>query len=1229
MGNLIRTVGNGTNGMYPAIKRSVGLLSDGSVVMLVVDNNQTGVTGDGGDNTGIPKLHIYHSTDRTSWTLKNTINLPGATSTTAASFVVDSANNLHVAYRGSTNTTILYAKGTYSAGPTWAFGASVSVATSLTGYNNLSIVDIDTIGNSTECVVIGAFWYQNTGSTKTAFNSYIRTTGGSWVAHTPELLLTNELQLGYTDDISVSGDNLTAIGGDNVGIFAYHATRRSSSTDLGDVLKVVRVNCSTGAKIASHTIASGVWNGWGGGFRKYWLFNRAANQFDMVGVVDANGFRVGAYGFTWDRGTNTHTDRCPFSSSVPRGINLVRGTNNHNWCGVAATGWMGRYLVFGTANMSITAGIVIDSGIASLGSTYDRYDNGYGYPNGTYDASGQYTSPTVAPAEQIWSGATRNWATNRLDMMVYHHRYSGTGVQSYRIESVSLNVPLAPTGVQPVASQTVTTDRPTLAANHKLAQYHAQLRTKMRWQLASDAGFTTNSRMIVEPDSDFIQANATSSPYNAVVTSTQNVDQLTELTQGTWYIRALTEDWARNLSAWSGSHTFVVTHPPVGADLYPTSGAVFLYAGLGEVTFSWRFTDPSPYDSQTAYQITVEDEAGAVIADSGKVASSAQSGTLVIPGSAKDINLRWKLRLWDSDDVAGPESQYQLFFVTDPPAPTITAPLNDEVLTTGIPQVSWSTGIGGVKVQARYRVLVTQGSNVLYNSNWVDSMETSHGIPVGVLANDQQYTFRVEIQDNFSLQGFDEINVSTDWVEPSGPADTWEVYVHEYPDKGFVYVTWTDENMDADFAGWIVYRRVIGESSWEQVAVVTTGSGRYALRDYFVASGRTYEYTITQMVDRFGDFVESTPTKVVRITPDADNYWLIDPLVPSDSIPMYQVTADPFREEYEQETYSIIGLGRHVEYGDRLGYAGSLTAQLRDKFRTGMSRENFALDPAMTYRSNEGEMPDVWSQESNGTVGNISFGYTETQNPSPTGKSPFRLRADGMATTAGDWIQLVQTIDGENFPAKMKVAATPVTLSFWVFTSEDNANKAFRVVIDWLDSAGVLQSSVNSGALILPGAAVDSYLPSSSIDALAGNATQLWKRVAFSATVPGTPPAGCRIKIRLEGNSGVGTTAGQLIVGGAQLETGSLSMYADGDQLGYEWSGTRYLSYSFGTGYYTARQQRMALERIKARKTWVFLRNPFGDLWRVAPSDISVTRIPGVGKSEYVDVEMPYQEVEF
>ena len=59
----------------------------------------------------------------------------------------------------------------------------------------------------------------------------------------------------------------------------------------------------------------------------------------------------------------------------------------------------------------------------------------------------------------------------------------------------------------------------------------------------------------------------------------------------------------------------------------------------------------------------------------------------------------------------------------------------------------------------------------------------------------------------------------------------------------------------------------------------------------------------------------------------------------------------------------------------------------------------------------------------------------------------------------------------------------------------------------------------------------------------------------------------------------------------------------------------------------TPRTTRIALETLKNANTWVWMRNPFGDMIKISMGTLQMTRVPGVGHREDVDVTIPYLEV--
>lgn len=59
----------------------------------------------------------------------------------------------------------------------------------------------------------------------------------------------------------------------------------------------------------------------------------------------------------------------------------------------------------------------------------------------------------------------------------------------------------------------------------------------------------------------------------------------------------------------------------------------------------------------------------------------------------------------------------------------------------------------------------------------------------------------------------------------------------------------------------------------------------------------------------------------------------------------------------------------------------------------------------------------------------------------------------------------------------------------------------------------------------------------------------------------------------------------------------------------------------------TAKVQRKKIEWLKETQTWVYLRTPFGEVWKVSLGQLAFTRTPGVGLREFGAMAIPYEEV--
>lgn len=140
-------------------------------------------------------------------------------------------------------------------------------------------------------------------------------------------------------------------------------------------------------------------------------------------------------------------------------------------------------------------------------------------------------------------------------------------------------------------------------------------------------------------------------------------------------------------------------------------------------------------------------------------------------------------------------------------------------------------------------------------------------------------------------------------------------------------------SIDPSFIEWRLYRRSVslGED-WTLVdsstsTVIDDGGYILAFEDWYVRANTDYEYAAVQVADRFGSDVESQYA-TVEATFASTAYWLLNQDVAT-SLRLYSVTGDTFKDEYEEDQQIVPGRGRYIEYGEHLGYSGSLDAQVR------------------------------------------------------------------------------------------------------------------------------------------------------------------------------------------------------------------------------------------------------------------------------------------------------------
>ena len=462
------------------------------------------------------------------------------------------------------------------------------------------------------------------------------------------------------------------------------------------------------------------------------------------------------------------------------------------------------------------------------------------------------------------------------------------------------------------------------------------LKYNAEWVLAKDSTYVTNRRTVfgttevTNPDGSTVISAADSTTGTSLKAGKVYQGSPDRLAGGDWYmnIRMFSGPFK---TAWalSNSSKITVSHPPTATAYEPNGDTTKAFGPIG---ISWGFFTNSIGDYQTAYQILVEKNSdGSTVWDSGKVASTGSSAIYTPAVGVKDIQLRWKVRVWDNDDVVGAYSAYNLFRVSDAPTVTINTPVNGSELTSGSSLVQWTFAASGGRTQSKYRVRFYKGGTALaYDSEWLIGAVSTHN-PANSFLQVGSYVVRVDVEDNRGLQGYSQNTFTTNFIVPERP--TFTINEQNYVSTSAVTLNWSpasDESLDT--IGYVVYGRSVGSgASWIKLGEIVDLAASYTFNDYLAPSNVTREYIVTQKALRWVGAVESLMTPYVSqsVTPISDKYILLHPTDPSKNLWLLSVNEDSYSDEYEQADIDLIGRGRTRQYGTHFGYKGSILCKLR------------------------------------------------------------------------------------------------------------------------------------------------------------------------------------------------------------------------------------------------------------------------------------------------------------
>lgn len=931
----VRTNSAAAGGAEHAMQRAhrpSGCLGDGTAFAVVADRNNN------------DKLYLYHSSDRYTWTLKLTVALTvDIGSFFCWAVALDSSDNIHIVYTPANVEKVKYLMLSKGSGYTWTQG-STEDAFDVSG-RTFGRVALDCLDSG--AIVVAAL-NEPTAGGNAYFTYRIRHTSSLWATR-------QDKDLGYTGSVAANGRISVArdAGGAASNIQKF-ATLCHAGQNKQAKLFMTAVNIVNGTESSHATLDASAIGGHVDAVREFQLFSPSSDGWSVQALTGtgstallwAGSFSSTAYIHAMASQVVGNPVVTTGSRGTPVAFGYVDGLKGLILYRTSAGAVMAQAITYGVGPYTITFGPAINwSYNAEFGSFF-----------------------------YLISGNNRNFDEKSIDVLMTATT-SVSGFHIYHTTNTPPDVPPTtaliigrdengviynPYEMTPVDGATVDTGTPTM----QVGLYAWQLRVKAQFQIATDTAFTTGVRNLIEPDTDLLIQGLAEEVVPAISALTP---------QGAFYMRAKAIDELGLESDWTDYNAFTVSHPPTTSNHTPATRVAYGATN----TFSWLFGDTNSDDVQTAYQIVISKVSdGSTVLDTGKVTSTAQMANIAVGSGNKNLELVWKIRVWDTDDVVGPYTSDVHFMLMDAGTVAITAPTGVSVPSPG-PTVQWTfTPAVVANVAYRYRVFFyeTATFEVVHDSGTIISASPEYipPSPAAFLEEATEYTVYVYVEDVEGLVGSDSETFTTSWTLPTPPSPvTLDSSV--YATDGYVTVEWDNSDIDSEFIAWRVYRITVSpdppypvlnpSGTWDLVGEVTTDDPTYSFEDYFAPSNSSNVWAVVQVANRFGSNVESLYTSVVTGSLAGDSYWLLHPTDPDLNLLLAHVTEESFQTEYEEEELKIIGRGRKYERGTNWGRTGSITAELRGLSGVSAREERLKVEAlkdagvAMFFRNPFG---DVW-----------------------------------------------------------------------------------------------------------------------------------------------------------------------------------------------------------------------------------------------------------------------------
>ena len=724
--------------------------------------------------------------------------------------------------------------------------------------------------------------------------------------------------------------------------------------------------------------------------------------------------------------------------------------------------------------------------------------------------------------------------------------------------------PPAPTDVAPLAGTTVTTDLPTLQARIATDGYTNTLKVKAEWQLATNSGFSANLRTVTESDADLDNGSLHS----------ELVSGAAELFQGTWYIRARAVNASGNVGTWSSAQSFTVAHAPSTTNVTPAGNAYNLITSGFTLTDSFTGTN-STTSLATATGLTWQQIVGTWGINTNAaylVTASGATNQIAVTQSAPDGYVQFVAGGTFTTSTFGlvfryVDSSNYCYVVRN----SVSNYNEVRKVVAGVDSLIGTTSASSAFLTGETVKVTYSGANI---------QVFRAGSSIGTFVE----------PDNATGQRVGLIAAST-----AGTGPRWDSFETNSTTYALTDLDWTFSDTSS-----------------------TDYQTAYQAQVELVSSGATIADS---------GLVSSTTTAATMAVPTAQ----------ADTAIRWKVRA--------ADSDSVLG-AYSTATSFRVGIAPTLTI-------TAPSSGGTVNTPAPTF---------TWTFTAGGTRTQQTYRVVVKQGAttvydsgSITSTATSHTPSSPVLVNSTSYTVTITAVDSgglnvsttQSFSSSWTAPSTPA-----MSISSASFDSLGYVAVTWTTANGVdaefsewrvyrrltgaaswtLLTTSTSGAA---SQTYNDYLasPGSSYDwAVVQVATRFGVQVeSLYATATATPtassywlinPNDSTQNLRLDNVTSDDFTD--------EYEMGEILLIGRGRHVEYgtNWGNKGQIQATVRDyGGISARAQLIALNTLKASKTSLYLRNPFGDVWKVAAGDIAISRIPGFGTNEYVTVSIPYSEI--